>query len=439
MNATPVAMTPPEPAEPAARLWRPSPRLTGWLFGVLTLLSAAAIVAFAVRTAGPEQVTAGRPTAKARKGEFLVILSCRGELVADKSVVITAPTKVPDLRITWMAEPGAAVKPGDVIVKFDESSARRQLQEKEAALNQSQASLDQAIAEARINEQKDDLEIADARTAVETARLSVAKADIVSAIQADEYRLELRLAEEKLRVKQAGARLNRASGQSKIASFETQRDKNKAELDITADRIKRMIVTAPSAGIVSFVMNYSRGWINAAPFRVGDSVWGGSEIAEIPDISTLQLKAKVEEMDRSRMTPGQAVRIVLDPFPEKPYPGKLARLSPLVEQNFEWPPSRNFRGFADFDQVEARLRPGMNGRMDVIVDHIPDAISVPAKAVFTHNGNPVVLVPAGDRLRPVEVGVVARNPDEVAVRGIKEGDTVALVDELADGKGGRKQ
>jgi hypothetical protein len=81
--------------------------------------------------------------------------------------------------------------------------------------------------------------------------------------------------------------------------------------------------------------------------------------------------------------------------------------------------------------MDGRLRPGMNGRLDVIVDRIPDAISVPAKAVFTRNGQPIVLVLSDKGLKPVDVAVVARNPDEVAVRGIAAGAAVALTDDLA--------
>ena len=169
--------------------------------------------------------------------------------------------------------------------------------------------------------------------------------------------------------------------------------------------------------------------MNAKPFKVGDNVWPGSGVAEIPDLSTLRLKGKAEEIDRGRMREGQDVRVILDPFPEKPFHGKLDSLSALTEQSFDWPPSRNFRAYASLGQADDRLRPAMNGRMDVIVDRIPNAISVPSKAVFARDGRPVVLVPGKEGLRVVKVEVVARNPDEVAIRGIDAGTQVALVDE----------
>jgi len=169
---------------------------------------------------------------------------------------------------------------------------------------------------------KDRLDLADAQHAVERARLDVAKAEIVSAIQAKEFKLDLGLAEEKSRVQEATLRLNQASSASKIASLKTQRDKSKVEVDITNKRIAQMTVVSPSEGIVTYLMNYSQGWVNARPFKVGDNVWPGSAVAEIPDLNTLHMKAKVEEMDRSRVDLGQQARVVLDPFPERQFAGK---------------------------------------------------------------------------------------------------------------------
>jgi HlyD family secretion protein len=409
-------------------------RLGGWIFALITAAAAGAVIFASVQQTKKVSASSDTPVAKAKRGEFLVIVTCRGELMAGKSVVITAPTNVPDLRIIWMAPQGEQVKPDQPILKFDDSSAKRQLQEKEATLRQSQASLDQAIAEARINSEKDKLDLATAVHAVERAKLDVKKAEIVSVLQAAEFKLELDLAEEKRRVQDATMKLNDASAASKIASLKTQRDKAQSEVDLIKKRISQMAVLAPSDGIVTYLMNYSQGWVNARPFKVGDQVWPGSAVAEIPDLTTLQIKAKVEEMDRSRIEVGQKARIVLDPFPERHFPSSVVRVSPLTEQNFEWPPSRNFRAFGSFGEFDKRLRPGMNGRLDVVVSRMPDAISVPAKAVFTRNGKAVVLTPHEGGWKPVEVTVVARNPDEVAVTGIAAGTTVALVDDLAKEK-----
>lgn len=401
--------------------------------GVLLVASAAATGIAVFLRSGEAAAHSTIPTAVARKGEFQVIVSCRGDLVAGRSVQVTAPVNVPNLQIVWMAVAGSAVRRGDPILRFDASSAERQLREKQAALNQAQASLEQAEAEARIKLEQDKLELSTLRNAFERARLEVSKSEILSLLQAEEAKVNAGLAETKMKVQQAALELNRASSASKIASLAAARDKVKAEVELTQYRIGQMEVRSPGDGIVSFQMNYSQGWMNAKPFKVGDNVWPGSAIAEIPDTRTLQLKAKVEEIERGRIETGQAVRIVVDPFPEKPFQGKLASISPLTEKSFEeWPPMRSFRAFGAFDEYDSRLRPGMNGRLDIITGTIRDAISVPARAVFSRDGRPVVLVEGEKGLKPQRVEILARNPDEVAIRGIQAGVRVAMVDELAE-------
>jgi hypothetical protein len=401
-----------------------------WFVGGLLLVLAATLALMHSRSKAAPPTTSV-PTATARRGEFLVIISCRGELIADKTVSIAAPVNVPNLQIVWLAAQGSAVRKGDPIVRFDASGTERQLKEQDAALAQAQASLDQAIAEGRITTEQDKLDLAAQKQAAEKARLEASKKDIVSDIQAQENVIDLGLAEEKVRVQQATMELNAASNRSKVGSLQSQRNKAKELVDVTRQRLASMEVRAPAEGVVSYLMNYSQGWLNAKPFKVGDNVWPGSAIAEIPDLGSLRLKGKVEEIDRGKLQLGQDVRVMLDPFPEKPFPGKLEAISPLTEQTFEWPPTHSFRAFGSLGAPDNRLRPAMNGRMDVTVDRLHNVISVPAKAVFAHDGRPVVLVPAKEGLRSVRVEVLARNPDEVAIAGIEAGTQVALVDTLS--------
>ncbi|MFN0102340.1 MAG: efflux RND transporter periplasmic adaptor subunit [Bryobacteraceae bacterium] len=376
------------------------------------------------------------PTALSRKGEFLVIVSSRGELVAERSVLVNAPLNVPNLQLIWTAPPGAPVKKGDIILKFDVSGANRQLKEKEAALKQAEAGLDQAISNARIAEEQDKLELSSLAHTVKRAEIEVSKQEIVSKLQAEQSKIDLDLARNKLNVQQASLELNRASATSKVASLRAVTDKARAEVEITKLRISRMEVSAPSDGVLSFLMNYSQGWMNAKPFKVGDSVWPGSSVAEIPNLQSLRFKGKLEEIERARVQTKYMVRLHLDPFPEMPFRGAVTSVSPLTEQNFEWPPSRSFRVYASFDPIDPRLRPGMNGRADVVVERIPDAISIPTKAVFSRDGKPFVLAVTAAGNKPMPVEVIARNPDEVAVRGLDSGVRVALIDEDADKKKG---
>ena len=70
----------------------------------------------------------------------------------------------------------------------------------------------------------------------------------------------------------------------------------------------------------------------------------------------------------------------------------------------------------------------MNGAMDVIVNSLPNALSIPAKAVFTRQGKPVVYVAQGRGYQVRQVRVLARNPDEVAITGVSDREMVALAE-----------
>jgi multidrug efflux pump subunit AcrA (membrane-fusion protein) len=401
-------------------------RLRFWaaVVGVLLALGGAAAGVYHLRQV---QASVTLPVAPARKGDFLVIIRCRGELKAARSMQISAPV-VPNLRIAWLSPTGEAVRTGDPIIRFDSSSAQQQLQQKEAQLRQAQATLDQAVAQARITAEQDKSDLLDSQYTVERARLEASKTEIVSRLQGEESRIDLGVAEQKLKVQEATVALHAASDKSKIASLTRLRDQAQADVNLTKSRIAQMEIKAPFAGFVVFEFNYSQGYLDAKPFKVGDNVFAGMLLAEIPDLGALELDAKVEETDRGRIAVNQEARVRVDSLPELTMAASIGRISLLAEQSYGWPPTRNFHAYASIAHPDSRLRPGMNGGMDIVVNRLPNAISIPAKALFTRAGRPIVYLARSGRYQPVEVQVQARNPDEVAITGIPAGSMIALVD-----------
>ena len=372
--------------------------------------------------------TAGElPVAQAREGEFLAIIRCRGELRAGRSAQIYAPV-VPNLRIAWMVGSGEAVEKGAPVIRFDSSTVAQQLVQKQAQLAQAQASLDQEVAQVRIDSDRDQSELNDARYNVDKSRLGTAANEFVGRLQAEEARIDLGVAEQKLKVQEANIALHAATNTSRMASLTRQRDQAKADVDLTQARMAQMEITAPLSGVVVFVSNNNQGPLNAKPFKVGDNVYSGMNLAEIPDMSSLAMDAKVEEIDRGRIGLGKDVRVRLDALPELEIPAKITQISPLAELSTDYPPTRSFRAYAALPNPDSRLRPGMNGGMDIVIDRLPKAISIPAKEVFTRDGKPVVFLAERGAYRQAAVQLLARNPDEVAVSGIPAKAMVALVD-----------
>ncbi|HEY4360953.1 MAG TPA: efflux RND transporter periplasmic adaptor subunit [Bryobacteraceae bacterium] len=406
------------------------PRL--WLRLGLLLLAVSAS-ALAVRQMRKNHDLTDLPTATARQSDFLVLVRCRGQLVARRSEQVVAPL-VPDLQIVWLAPEGSLVKAGQVIIRFDPSKAQQDLKEKNAALEQAQATLDQALAQGNITVEQDKLDLATINYQSERARLEASKQSIVSAIQGQESAIDLGVAEEKVKLQRSGMELHDKATEARIASLTRLRDDAKFWVDFTQRHIKAMEITSPLDGVINYSPNYSQGWLNAQSYKVGDHAVPGGVLAEVPDLSTLEVESKVDEVDRGRIAVDNDVLVHVDAFPEKVLKAKLVSITPLAEQNNEWPPTRSFKGYAKLESPDSRMRPGMNAGADVIQAKIPQAISIPAKALFTIAGKPVVYVKADTKYMPTPVTIAARNPDEIAVQGIAAGTLVALAEPPAEKK-----
>ena len=394
----------------------------------LTLLVMAGLV-WAVRQWKRSGALPDLPTAVVKRGEFLVTVRTRGELVAGRSVQLSAPLDVPDLQIVYLAPPGSAVRSGQVVIRFDPSKPRQDLKEKQVALEQAQATLDQAVAQARITSDQDHLDLSTDKYAREKASLEASKQSIVSVSDGQKSAIDLDLAAEKVKLQAATIELHAKSDQAKIASLARLRDAARAEVDLLTDRLTLMDLKSPLDGVVNYMSNRTQGWMNAQPYKVGDHAVGGTVIAEIPDLKTLEMEGKLEESDRGLIKPGDATLVHVDAYPEKTVNGKILSISLLTEESFnEWPPARTFRAYASLRNPDGGMRPGMNAGADVVQRKLENVTSIPAKALFTLHGKPTIFVKEQRRFSPREVKVLARNPDEVAISGAVAGASVSLVE-----------
>jgi multidrug efflux pump subunit AcrA (membrane-fusion protein) len=96
-------------------------------------------------------------------------------------------------------------------------------------------------------------------------------------------------------------------------------------------------------------------------------------------------------------------------------------------------------------QVQVLLRPGLLADVEIVVEKIPDALHVPAQAVFTKNGKPTVFVENKNRkFEPREVQLLKQSESTmVLASGVQPGEIVALSDPTVDrsskaGKGEKK-
>jgi RND family efflux transporter MFP subunit len=373
------------------------------------------------------------PTAVVQRGEFIETVQFRGHVIAEKSVLLNAPSVAGDIQIIKLARTGTVVKKGDVVVQFDTSKLVDTLNTRRSDMKQAEAEIEQERAKARLLDEQDRTDLLKARYDVERAKLDVSQQEILSQIDGAEKKLALADAEQNLRQVETRQKSDQASSQATIngkvqARAKAQADVRRAEADIAS-----MTLRAPEDGAVTLFPNrLASGWFTDNPpeFRPGDRAWHGATIAELPDFSTLQVSTRIDEVDRGRIQLAQKATIRVDAVPDREFQAHIAQISALAKTDFStWPPPRNFNVTLELDTKDPRLRPGMSGSGRIAVNRIPGSILIPPAALFSQAGTAVVYVLSGSKFvqRPVVVG--PRNEEQLAITsGLTAGEKVALKD-----------
>lgn len=378
------------------------------------------------------------PTAVAARTTFVDSLQLRGQIRPVRSVMLTGPSAGgSDLLILDIAGNGATVAAGDVVVQFDTTMQQRTLEQKRSELKQAEADIDKAESEQRRRVRAAETELGQARSTVERARLDMARAEVQSRVEGE--KLKIALANAERHVKEAEEKLEgeRLSTAADVASGKQKRDKASFDVSETERIIAAMTVRAPAAGSVSLMPNYRAGGTSrsAPEFKRGDRAWFGAPIAELPDLSVVQLMCRVDEADRARIKAGLAAGINVDALPDRELAAAISQIAIVAKPDFTtWPPVRNFDVTIALKDADKRLRPGMSASARVELERLNDVIVVPTGAVFQHGATSIAYVVEGRSIRRRTITVLRRGRDQVAVQaGLREGERVALREPDAEG------
>jgi HlyD family secretion protein len=184
-------------------------------------------------------------------------------------------------------------------------------------------------------------------------------------------------------------------------------------------------ITAPAGGVVIV-----RGVEEGETVVGGTSAFGGgTELFTIADLSTLRVKAAINEVDIGKVNRSDTVQITVDAFPGDTAAGVVRLVPPAARQQ------ERVRVFDVEILVTggARiLRPGMTANVRIAGPVRDDVVRVPVEAVFYVEGKPVVYkaVNGASQATPVVLGLSDLSYVEV-LEGVNAGDSVALEDPAA--------
>ncbi len=390
-------------------------------------------------TSTPVEVQVG----KVRRGEFVISVRTRGEIKSTRSEVIMAP-QAPDLRITKLAEAGRPIRKGEIVVEFDAAAQEQQLLEKSTSVRTADSQIVQTKASHRIVDEMDSMNLMTSEFNLERAKLDASKAEVVSAIEGAKSRIDVGIYEGELNQQKTTIKAHEISQNADLERLRQTKDKTVRDMDRAKGYLSKMALRAPIDGIVNVMPNFRTpgSWGQSPPpFKEGDRVSTGNAIAEIPDLSEMRVELKLDEVDRGKLNIGQKVRVRVDAIPEKEFQATLDWISPIAQVNFRGPGAseKTFPARATLTSVEPRLRPGMSASVEIVIESRANLLMMDARASVMSKGKPSVYIQRGQEfvLVPVEVG--ARNDKEIIiVKGLKEGDVVALENPIEAAKKAKK-
>jgi HlyD family secretion protein len=407
---------------------------SGAVFGIVLVVALSVGAVAALRR---DRGSSSLPTAMVTKTTFIDFLQLRGEIRPVRSVVLTAPSTGADLQIVDLATNGSKVAAGDVIVTFDPTNQQRTLETKQSELKQAETEIARTEAEEKRRVAAAQSELEEAKKALARARLELQGNELRARLEAEKFTIAVSDAEEHVRELEKKIDGERIAARADVAIARQKRDKALYDVRDTERILASLQIKAPNDGLVSLLPNFRAGGPGrpAPEFRRGDRAWFGAPIAELPDLTQVQMTARVDEADRGRVQAGSSVRVRVDAVPDRELTGSLKDISVVAKPDFTtWPPVRNFDMVISLVDSDPRLRSGMSGSARVELDRLADVLVVPTGAVFQKGAATVVYIVKGGDVESRAVNVLRRGRDQIAIAsGVAAGDRVSLKEPEQEG------
>jgi membrane fusion protein (multidrug efflux system) len=259
---------------------------------------------------------------------------------------------------------------------------------------------------------------------VARAKLEVRKNKVLPPIEADKNNLALEEAEARLiEVRQARA-LRRRTAAADMKILEIRREQQERELKHAEGNASYMTIRAPFDGL-AVVQPVFKG---SAMTEVseGDEVRPGMPIVNVVDPTSMQVRARVSQADRSLVEVGQPVKVTLDAYPGVSFDGTVRQLAPLAITSTVTPAVRGFVALVSIKGADAVLMPDLSAAVDVIVQQRENVLVLPRESVAFDEGKAWVRVrQGGSFVRRAVTTAEVGEMQVIVTSGVTEGNVVA--------------
>ena len=206
-----------------------------------------------------------------------------------------------------------------------------------------------------------------------------------------------------------------------------------AEAKLKATRVEqgRVALYAPFAGTVAKIVGELGEYSTPSPPGVPTP-----PAIDLIDDSCLYVKAPMDEVDAPKIQPGQPVRISLDAYPGRSFPGQVRRVAPYVSAVEKQ--ARTVDIEVDFDQpAEAgKLLVGYSADVEIILAGRDNVLRLPTAAI-QEGGRVLVLSEGQLNERRIKAGLSNWEYTEI-LEGLQAGERIVTSLERSGVKAGIK-
>lgn len=360
---------------------------------------------------------------------FVRLVKAEGTLQAVQATPVTAPVSDRPMKIAWLAADGSTVAEGDVVVRFDATEMERQLADSESDVDSARREIDKVRVDRDANRRKRDAtaDLAELEKDV-SAEFQLDDASILSRNEIIESTIDVELAQAKADHARGVKAVEASVAESRLELHGIARDQATREVERATEGLAKLQVKAPHPGILVLARNWK-----GETVRVGDTVWQGQKIAELPLVSKLEASLYVLEADASSLVQGLPAQLVVDAHPETSFSATISRVDTLAQPRHPDVPVNYFGVVLGLERTDPKtMRVGQRVSATISIEE-PGALVVPRQAIFDREGETVVYRRSGAEFEPVEVTIGASSAGRVVISsGVEPGDSLALTDPAKD-------
>ena len=369
------------------------------------------------------------------RGELTVLSQFEGAVESENALML-ASSLGQRATIVEMAEEGALVEPGDVLVRFDATQVGQTLIQLEKELVIAQANLAE-LQEATLPLELDELDARIAEVNNELAREQKYQEDVQELY--DETLLSLKdVEQQRLKVEQVAAKrdgiirrvrlMKEHVHPAALAKGQAVLNSAMKDMEFALSQEEVCVIRAPRRGMVIYKPMHIEGEFRTA--RPGDGMSRNQVFLILADPTAMIARCYVPEGKLGGILRGAPARITPLAMPGAPFEGAVQHVGSMAHRISGKPTWQKYvQVEVGFSEQDARLRSGMSVFVQILSHHINDAVLVPRAALDWVDGYAYVDVLTGEAgaAQRTQLKLGAGNASHFEVlHGLEAGERIRL-------------